>query len=47
MIALLVVDLIAIGMLEGFSELLQLFPAPNALVEYTKYFVDEDLSHVV
>ena len=47
MMALTIVGLIAIAMLEGLSGLLQLFPAPNALVEYVKYFVDEDLAYVV
>ena len=34
MIALLVVGLVTIAMLEGLSEMIQLFAAPNALVRY-------------
>jgi yeast amino acid transporter len=33
--------------MEGISELVQCFPAPNAIVEYVKTFVDEDLGWVV
>ena len=33
--------------MEGISEFVQLFPAPNAVVEYVKAFVDEDLSWIV
>lgn len=38
---------IAICMSEGLSELIQLFPAPNAIVEYVRAFVDEDLGWVI
>jgi amino acid transporter len=33
--------------MEGVSELVQCFPAPNAIVEYVKTFVDQDLGWVV
>ena len=46
LIALFIVALIAICVMEGLSELVQLFPAPNAIVEYIKAFVDEDLAWV-
>jgi amino acid permease len=38
---------IAICAAEGLSELTQLFPAPNAIVEYVRAFVDEDLAWVI
>ena len=47
MVAITIVGLIAIAMLEGLSEMIQLFAAPNALVEHVRYFVDEDLAKVV
>ena len=47
MVALTTVSLITIAMLEGLSEMIQLFAAPNALVEYVRYFVDEDLATLV
>ena len=47
MVALTAVSLITIAMLEGLSEMIQLFAAPNALVEYVRYFVDEDLATLV
>jgi amino acid transporter len=34
-------------MAEGVSEFIQLFPAPNAIVEYVRAFVDKDLGWVV
>ncbi|ERF68742.1 hypothetical protein EPUS_07229 [Endocarpon pusillum Z07020] len=42
-----IVGLIAIAVMEGVSEMVQLFPAPNAIVEYVKAFVDADLAWVV
>ena len=32
--------------MEGLSELVQLYPAPNAIPEYIKSFVDHDLAWV-
>ena len=29
------------------SELIQMFPTPNAMVEFVRIFVDEDLSWVI
>ncbi|KAL9119523.1 MAG: hypothetical protein Q9187_003920 [Circinaria calcarea] len=45
--ALTIVGLIAIAMMEGLSEMIQMFAAPNALVEYVKNFVDQDLAIVM
>ena len=47
MLALTGVSLVTIAMLEGLSEMIQLFAAPNALVEYVRHFVDEDLAWLV
>lgn len=46
LIALFLVALIAICVMEGLSELVQLYPAPNSIVEYIRSFVDEDLAWV-
>ncbi|KAF8848234.1 amino acid transporter [Acephala macrosclerotiorum] len=46
-LSVVVIGLIAIFVSEGISELSQKFPAPNAIVEYVKTFVDEDLGWVV
>lgn len=45
--AIIVFGLISIAVLDGVSEFTQLFPAKNALPEYTKAFVDRDLGWVV
>lgn len=45
--ALVVFGLISIAVLDGISEFTQLFPARNALPEYTRAFVDRDLGWVV
>ncbi|KAH3979022.1 hypothetical protein HBI38_092300 [Parastagonospora nodorum] len=47
LLALVIVGIIAICMAEGLSELTQLFPAPNAIVEYVRAFVDKDYAWVV
>lgn len=41
------IGLVAISVSESISELSQQFPAPNAIVEYVKTFVDKDLGWVV
>ena len=46
-LSVVVIGFIAIFVSEGISELSQQFPAPNAIVEYVKTFVDEDLGWVV
>ncbi|KAF1846862.1 uncharacterized protein K460DRAFT_362993 [Cucurbitaria berberidis CBS 394.84] len=38
---------IAICVAESLSELTQLFPAPNAIVEYVRAFIDEDFGWVI
>ncbi|KAI5368459.1 hypothetical protein J4E82_010754 [Alternaria postmessia] len=47
LVALVIMGVIAICAAEGLSELTQLFPAPNAIVEYVRAFVDEDLAWVI
>lgn len=47
LIALALVSVTAISVMTSLSELVVLWPIPNALVEYVKTFVDEDLATVV
>lgn len=47
LIALGIVGLVAICVMSSLGELVVLWPVPNALVEYVKYFVDEDIATVV
>ena len=47
LVAFFIVSFITIMVMEGVSELTQLFPAPNAVFEYVRAFVDEDLAWVV
>jgi yeast amino acid transporter len=42
-----VLGIICISVSECIGEFSQQFPAPNAIVEYVKVFVDEDLSWVI
>jgi len=44
LLAFSIIGLVAIAVMEGVSEMVQLFPAPNAVVEYVKAFVDADLA---
>jgi yeast amino acid transporter len=46
-IAVLVVSITAICVMECLSEFIVLWPVPNALVEYVRSFVDEDLAIVI
>ncbi|KAJ9637660.1 hypothetical protein H2199_007150 [Coniosporium tulheliwenetii] len=46
-VAMIFMGLVTIAMSEGVSEFTQMFPAPNAIVEYVRTFVDEDLGWVV
>lgn len=46
-IALAFVSIIAISVMTSLGELVVLWPIPNALVDYVRYFVDEDLSMVI
>jgi amino acid transporter len=41
------IGIIAISVSECVSKFTQQFPAPNAIVEYVRTFVDEDLSWVI
>ena len=47
MTAILYVGFNAIFVMEGLSELVVLWPVSNAMVEYVRTFVDEDLALVV
>ena len=47
LIAVLVVGVVAISVMECISELVILWPIPNAMVEYVKAFVDEDLGTAI
>jgi amino acid transporter len=46
-ISVVTIGIISISVSEGISELVQQFPAPNAIVEYVSVFVDKDLGWVV
>ena len=47
LLAFVVVGITAICVMECVSELVQMFPTPNAIVEFVRMFVDEDLAWVV
>lgn len=47
LLAYCVVGVIAVAVMEVVSEMIQLFPAPNAIPEYVRNFVDVDLAWVV
>ena len=47
LLSLSVIGIIAVAVMEGVSEMVQLFPAPNAIVEYIEAFVDPDLALVM
>ncbi|CAF9911795.1 MAG: hypothetical protein HETSPECPRED_000447 [Heterodermia speciosa] len=47
LMAFVIIGIVAICVNEGISEMIQCFPAPNALMEYVKAFVDPDLAWVV
>ena len=42
-----VIGVTAICVMEGISEMTQMFPTPNALMEFVRVFVDPDLAWVV
>jgi hypothetical protein len=46
-LSVVTIGIISISVSEGISELVQQFPAPNAIVEYVSVFVDKDLGWVV
>jgi amino acid transporter len=45
--AFIVVGVVAICVMEGICEMINLWPMPNAMVEFVKTFVDPDLAIVV
>lgn len=47
LIAVFVVGIVAIAVMECICEMVVLWPVPNAMVEYVKAFVDEDLGIAV
>ena len=47
LVCIVVMGFITIAVMEGVSEFTQRFPAPNAIVEYVRAFVDEDLGWAV
>ncbi|MCJ1396786.1 hypothetical protein MMC18_009678, partial [Xylographa bjoerkii] len=47
LLSLFIMGAIAIATMEGLSEMVQLFPAPNAIVEYIGAFVDADLGWIM
>lgn len=47
LLAYVVISIVAICVLEGVSEMIQIFPAPNAIMEYIRAFVDPDLAWVM
>lgn len=47
LLAFTLVGIITICVMECVSEFVQMFPTPNAIVEFVRIFVDEDLAWVV
>ena len=47
LLALCIVGITTICVMECIGEMAQMFPAPNALVEYVRVFVDPDLAWVM
>ena len=47
LLAFAVVGVTAICVMEGISEMVQMFLTPNANMEFVRVFVDEDLAWVV
>lgn len=41
------IGLNGVCVVEGLSEMIQMFPAPNAIMEYIRHFVDPDLAWVM
>ena len=46
-LSVITIGIVTISVGECISEFAQQFPAPNAIVEYVRVFVDEDLSWVI
>lgn len=47
LIAFMVVGVVAICVMEGICEMINLWPISNAMIEFVRAFVDEDLAIVV
>lgn len=47
LIAFVVVGVVAICVIEGICEMINLWPISNAMIEFVRAFVDEDLAIVV
>ena len=47
LLAFALVGVTAICAMEGISEMIQMFPTPNAMMEFVRIFVDEDLAWVI
>jgi len=47
LVALLFVSVTCISMMESLGELVIMFPIPNAMAEYVRTFVDQDLAIVI
>lgn len=47
LLAFALVGVVAIAVMEGMSEMITLWPIPNAMVEFVKTFVDKELGIVV
>lgn len=47
LLAFAIVGVVAICVVEGVSEMIQMFPTPNATMEFVRAFVDPDLAWVV
>ena len=45
--AFAVVGVITISVMEGLSEMIELWPVSNAMMEFVRAFIDEDLATVV
>lgn len=44
LVAVVIVGVVAIAFMEGLSEMIQVFPTANPIVDYVEEFVDQDLS---
>ena len=47
LLAFAIVGIVLICVMGGISEMIQMFPTPNAPMEFVRAFVDEDLAWVV
>ena len=47
LLAIAIVGVVAICVMECVSEMIQMFPTPNAIVEFVRILVDEDLAWVI